>query len=196
MPHPDFTAADILDRCIWHANYDTSIQAVGLKILAYQMHWEGRFPNLREHLGQRLAGGKVILLLRQNLLHLHVSFVVSGKLRVWHADAAHRPKQRPRVSFTPEQLRQAFERFTREEQQIRQLAQLAGDVYELTYQDLTGNKELHWREIQGFLGVQTVPLPAAHLVKLETRTMRQAITNYEELRRHFDGTCWGRFFDE
>ena len=64
-----------------------------------------------------------------------------------------------------------------------------------TYESLVSDPECELMRIQRFLDLPQVQLKTG-LRKQNTRLLREAIANYDDLREHFEGSVWAEFFDE
>ncbi|MFV0442076.1 MAG: sulfotransferase [Planctomycetaceae bacterium] len=188
--------SQILDEFVWHNDYAEQIRAVGFKVLHYQMKVNGAFPKLSEQLQERLPGLRVVVLTRCNLLRQHLSHVMAHRVKQWHISDSSQRRPRPPVRFTPQELVHAFEYVQQTEQELLELGRIAEDVLHVTYEQLVETFDGHWRKLQRFLDVPEEPLPELRLVKIEHRTLREAIVNYDELKAHFHGTTWESHFDE
>jgi len=189
-------AAEILDTHLWHDGYRPDIEAVGFKLLSYQMQAIGRFRNLKERLRERLPGTKVILLDRGDKLQMHVSNLIAKRLKRWNVRDVAKRGEPPTMWLDAAELEQALHWYDRESAELSELAASAEGVYQLSYEELVRQTSVHWHKIQRFLGIEIIDLPETTTVKLETRHMRHAVENYDELSYHFAGTRWGRFFHE
>ncbi len=190
------TAAEVLDIHLWHSGYRSDVQAVGFKLLHYQMAESGRFPNLKKQLRERLSDLKLILLDRENLLQRHVSNLIAKKMKRWNVRDEAQRREPPTVWIDPNELEEAFRWHDHLNTELDEFAARAMDVYELSYEELVRRTDVHWQNIQRFLDVQVIDLPKTSTIKLETRHMRHAVENYDELSFRFAGTRWGRYFDE
>lgn len=188
--------AQILDEFVWHDHYAEWVRAVGFKVLHYQMKVSGPFPRLHEQLQERLPGLRAVVLTRRNLLRQHLSHVMARRVKQWHIADASQRRPRPSVRFASQELVHAFEYVQQIERELLGLARMAEAMLHFTYEELVGKLEGHWRRLQQFLDVPEESLPALRLVKIENRTLREAIVNYDELKAHFRGTAWEDHFDE
>jgi LPS sulfotransferase NodH len=186
----------ILDEFVWHDEYDERMRAVGFKVLHYQMKSDGPFPQLRAHLEERLPQLYAVLLTRRNLLRQHLSHVMAHHVKQWHIADASQRRRRPRTRFEPDQLVHAFEYVRRTEDELFAMAAMAKEMLHFTYEDLVQDFALHWRRLQEFLDVPLESMPELRLVKIENRTLREAIVNYDDLKEEFRGTEWAEHFDE
>ena len=188
--------AEILDKHVWHDGYAPNVRAVGFKLLHYQMKLAGHFPRLRDHMTERFPHLRAIVLTRRNLLRQHLSHVMAHRVRQWHIADVSQRRPRPSVRFEPHQLIHAFEYVERTEADLADMAAAAQHQLHLTYEELVRDLDAHWRRLQRFLDVPEESLPDLRLVKIEHRTLREAIANYDELKEHFHDTRWAAHFDE
>jgi hypothetical protein len=68
-------------------------------------------------------------------------------------------------------------------------------MLEVFYENLVAEQQAECDRILDFLGVCRRPL-VTQIKKQRTRPLREVIENYHELKKHFAGTEWARFFDE
>lgn len=188
--------AQILDEFVWHDGYEERVRAVGFKVLHYQMKPDGSFPRLRDHLRERLPQLRAVVLTRRNLLRQHLSHVMAHRVKQWHIAEGSQRRPRPSVRFAPDELVHAFQYVQRTEEELFTMAATAEETLRFTYEELVQNLTLHWSKLQHFLDVPEEPLPELRLVKIENRTLREAIVNYDELKEHFRGMAWAGHFDE
>lgn len=198
-PAVDLASVDeavILDELVWRDGYALDVRAVGFKLLHYQMKPDGHFPRLRDRLDERLPQVRAVVLTRRNLLRQHLSHVTAHRVGQWHIADASQRRPRPVVRFTPQELIHAFEYVERTESDLSAMAAVAHRRLDLVYEDLVGDFEGCWRRLQRFLDALEEPLPDLRLVKIEHRTLREAIANYDELAERFRDTRWAGCFDE
>ena len=69
------------------------------------------------------------------------------------------------------------------------------DKMQVVYEDLCNNYESVMRDIQGFLNVPEVSLSPSTR-KHPSYSLRETITNYDELKAYYSGSKWAEFFDE
>jgi LPS sulfotransferase NodH len=209
----------VLAGWVFRDDFGPAVQAVGFVLQAYHPHALEAFPGIRANpdwadVWPRLAALddlRVIHLQRHDLLARHLSHRMARTTGAWHAwdpsavDAVThltgRPPDaqmgrttgvRPRLVIDPDQLAIDFaevERWRRAAEEA-----LAGrSLLRLDYEELCGDFNAAARRVQDFLGVAPLPLRPA-VAKLEERSPEQAIENYAELKRHFTGSPWERFF--
>lgn len=195
-PSEEISAGRILERYVWHDDYLQCIGAVGFKLMDYQMEQDGPLGDVKDHVRARMPGLKVIYLTRENWLKQYLSHVVAERARQWHIADPRDRRPRPRVSLPPEKLQGVFAHYEKSQRVLSALAAKSSGVYDLTYEQFIGDCHRHWRAVQEFLGVPVQPTPETRLVKIENRSLSEAITNYRELKDDFAGSSWERFFDE
>ena len=187
---------EILERCVWHDGYADRVQAVGFKLLHYQLNQPGDFPGLRKQLAERLPTTRVVLLTRRNLLRLYLSHVVSDRVRQWHITDERQRRPRPRLAVAPEDVVNAFRHYRRSEEELESLAGRARATLRLNYEELITDLGGHWKRLLQFLSLAPETMPRCRLLKIENRTLREALVNYDSLKNHFLGSPWETFFEE
>lgn len=186
----------LLDECVWHDGYADRIGAIGFKVLSYQWKHDGPFPSLRDQLRRRLPGLRVVVLTRRNLLRQYLSHVMAHRIKQWHIADVTQRRPRPRAQFTAQELLHVFEHCRLVEEELSEMAASAESSLQLTYEELVCDMPSHWRRLQGFVDVPDEPLSDLRLAKLENRTLREAIVNYDELKDEFRTTAYESCFDE
>ena len=66
---------------------------------------------------------------------------------------------------------------------------------EVTYENLAAERDLECDRILDFLGVPRRKLKT-RMLKQQTRSLPDIVTNYRMLKEHFDSTEWSSFFVE
>lgn len=188
--------ATILDKYVWHDGYAERIGAVGFKVLDYQLRSDGPFPSLREEIVRRLPELRIVVVTRRNLLKQYLSHVIAERIRQWHIADASQRRPRPRVQVAAEPLLRVFEHSRRVEADQAAMAAKAECALHFVFEDLVGDFASHWRQLQEFVEVPGEPMPELRLAKLEHRTLREAIENYDELKERFRVSDWEGCFDE
>jgi LPS sulfotransferase NodH len=138
---------------------------------------------------------RVIHLWRENLLERYLSQYLAVNVYGLYnvVQGTDRPAERA-VRLSPEECRADFERTERRRARFR--AGLAEHpVLDMSYEELVGSTESVLARVQDFLGVEERPLQTRSQ-KLRTRSLRETITNYEELADAFRETPYARFFTE
>jgi len=147
-------------------------------------------PDLFYHL--RGVEGLRILLLRRNPLTRLVSWELAQKtghsLHEGYGDAQVEIEIEPPIAFRNFQDIVEMEEFAKvyfsEKPQM-----------EVWYESLCKNWNDTMRDIQCFLGVNTIPLTPA-INKQDDRSLRYRLKNYDQLRDYAAGTQWSYLFEE
>ena len=161
-----------------------------------------------------MPGLLVMHLKRGNLLRRHLSHVMARSSGVWHSwdstavdKITHlhgRPPERqidfhrtgqPSVTIDPQVLERDFFEVERAHRLADERLK-AHPTLNVRYEDLRSDYDRVSREVQEFLRVSPVLALRAAVSKLEHRPLRDSISNYGELKVHFQGTRWEVFFDE
>ena len=136
---------------------------------------------------------RVIHLRRDNLLERYLSQHVAT--RVTHVFNVTSPEARREVD--PVRLRpdDCLADFTLTESRERHFAALFArhPVLDVTYEQLVDDRAATLARIEDFLGVDIVAVEPRSL-KLRQVPVSEAIANYDELARFFEGTAYARFF--
>jgi LPS sulfotransferase NodH len=134
----------------------------------------------------------VIHLKRKNILKTLVSHKIafsSGAWRVIRGDSPDVP-----VSFSIDELTVGFE-------QTRVWEAKGDSMFEnhrthtVFYEELVGNRDVVYPQILDFLGCPR-HMPTTNLRQQSYRSLRQSVSNYDELKDHFSSTEWGIFFED
>ena len=172
------------------------VRAKGFKLF-YDHPYDGDGGALWRDL-ESFGGLRVIHLKRDNILHTLVSYKLAAQTNDWIRLQKHRSTQRGKsvmsVSFTPEELASGFEQ-TRIWQRSADERFPKTSVLTVTYEDLVADRDATFRRICAFLKVAYRP-PKTYLLKQNRQTMRQTVSNYDELKSAFAATEWASFFDE
>jgi LPS sulfotransferase NodH len=140
----------------------------------------------------------VIHLKRRNILRTLISRRLAGIQGDWVA-TAREPRRAARqqptsVTFSPEELGEGFAETRGWEQ--------AGDdrfrnhpLLTVYYEDLVRHSEESFHQVTDFLGVR-YHRAENELRKQNTRSLRDSVTNYDELKLAFAGTKWQQFFED
>ena len=200
--------------------YPAYLEAVGFKLLYTQarsqkMWWDGpEYADWWEHMDDRhrtvwreahsdvwsylrsRTDVKIIHLVRQNLLRQKLSAKMAQTTNTWGkpADASSNPDDKPQVRLDPETCRRDFaakERMRREAEEHFE----RHDLLQVSYEQLTDTPSETLRRIQRFLSLRVEPLQTEKR-KQETRSLHEAISNYEALHGALADTPWARFFDD
>jgi LPS sulfotransferase NodH len=165
--------------------YPRHIKAVGFKLF-YTHNSEGR--EAWKWLQDRYPTLKVIHLTRENLLRVHVSYLISQETRQWVKTAGQtsdsQPPMRVHVNLSEWEKRMQYMDAMRSDA----LSFFEGhDMLQVTYFDLTGNWDETTRHIQTFLGVPLHPLKRSTR-RQNPHFLSELITNYDEVHAALCGT--------
>lgn len=137
---------------------------------------------------------RTIFLTRDNLLRLVLSWETARQSGQWVLE-----KDAPSAEVKPCTLEppQLMRRFDEIQNGIRRLRAFFANhpSVSLTYEDLFDEPNRSLSEIQALLGVTSRRLSGSQQ-KQETRTLRQAIANYDEVAAHLRGTPFARFLED
>ena len=133
----------------------------------------------------------IIHLKRRNILRTLLSRKIAGSQDVWSV-SSHRKysdlcKEHVLVSFTVDELNKGFK-------QTREWEAVGNEMFR-NHPLLPNDKTNTFRKVALFLGVEFVQ-PKTELIKQNTKSMRETITNYDELKSAFSQTEWGLFFED
>lgn len=220
LPYPlNTNTKTILDDWVYKS-FASSIQQVGFVLQAYHPFALQAFPGIRENLAwsniwpilSNMQGLKVIHLRRENLLRRHLSHVQARKTGQWHAWDAERVKSV--THFEVNAIARANSTVVRDKQVTLNAEQLKADFIEvdvwhkraeqqlshhssvsITYEQLCSDFDSTTHFILRFLSVEQHSLQAA-VKKLEQRSLRDSIVNYDDLKAYFIDTEWALFFEE
>ncbi len=218
LPYPLSTPTNTILADWVFKDFPEPTQQAGFVLQAYHPFALQAFPGIRENpawadIWQILAGMpdlSVIHLRRDNLLQRHLSHVLARTTGEWHSwdkqrvkavthiedDAIDRAGSNVRrdkvVALDPEQLQTDFAEVENWHNRAEQLLSQHPGI-SITYEQLRDNLPVTTKKVLDFLKVDSYPLQAA-VKKLEKRSLRQAISNYDELKQHFADTGWADFF--
>lgn len=137
---------------------------------------------------------KVIHLVRENLLarylsqHLAVNVHRFFQLR----DGQPKPPASP-VRLDPVECEEDFSRTQRRQERFRQLFR-GHDVIEITYEQLTQDRDATLAGVQRHIGVPVRTDLHTPTKRINDQPLNTAIENYVELARHFADSPYRRFF--
>lgn len=144
-----------------------------------------------------VAGLHVVHLVRRNALRTITSRRLADLTGTWIERGA--PSNgpgagtKPRVTFTVDELRAAFEQSEAWAQACR--ARFAGHpLLEIAYEDLVDDPGV-LDQVVAFLGLRPQRLRTS-LQRQNPEPLRALIEDYDGLRRAFEGTRWAAHFDE
>jgi len=167
------------------------IQAFGFKIFYYHAQsepWNRIWTRLRDDPDLRVLHMK-----RRNILRTHLSRARAARSDRWvqlsQEDVAEAP-----IRLDPEECRRDFEKTRLWETEFDRF--FAGHaILQIEYEALSEDYRAQAARAQEFLGVTMREL-VPQTFKQSTEPLSTAISNYEELKRRFQGTAWASFFEE
>lgn len=139
----------------------------------------------------------VIHLKRRNILRTLISRKIAGIQDVWVVRSDRRSSSRKEqtcISFTVDELNEGF-RQTREWEDAGHNKFRNHPLLSINYEDLINDRSTIFRELTEFLDVQDTQ-PKTNLKKQNHRSMKETITNYNQLKLAFVETEWASFFEE
>ncbi len=167
-----------------------SVEALGFKLFYYHAAEPGR-KQVWDHLRQR-KDVRIIHLMRRNILKTHLSRQRAGRNDEWVSLSKPALEEEP-IELSIEECQQQFEQTRRWEHEFAALF-IDVPMMNLYYEDLVSQHETVMVDVQDFLGLEVRPV-APQTFKQSHRPMAEAIANFEQLRRAFQGTEWQSFFE-
>ena len=139
----------------------------------------------------------VIHLKRKNILRTLLSRKIAGIQNVWAVtpnEKSHSCQEQVTVSFTVDELNAGF-RQTREWEEMGDASFSRHPLLSIDYEELVADRATTLRKVTQFLGVE-YRSPKTELLKQSCGSMREQISNYDELKSAFAETEWGHFFED
>ena len=222
LPYPLSTPTrEILDRWAYR-DHSSEIQCAGFTLHAYHPHGLSLVPEIRQNpnwadiwdMLASMPGLLVIHLRRANLLRRHLSHVMARSSGIWHSwdsetvdKITHLHGRPPDGQIDSQRVAQTaltidprvLERDFVEVDQAHRVAEerlKAHPTLRVRYEELCSDYDRVSRDVQEFLRVSPILALRATVSKLEHRPLRDSISNYDELKGHFQRTPWEVFFDE
>lgn len=184
-PFTEYTPEqEILDGYIF-CEYPPEVQAVGFCLHRVGARF-GNWPDLWEML-VNMEDLYIISLRRENLLRRYWSF----QLRTIQDLRNQSPEPR---ALDKDRLIADFERQT---SRIAEFDEKFKDhpLITVTYEQLCNDYGPTLNRVQEFLGLDVIELqPGTN--RRATPKISEKVTNYDELKREFEGTPWAHFFDD
>ena len=169
--------------------YPEGIGAVGFKIFYYHAG-EGSWATIWPYLGARLDI-RVIHMTRRNILETHLSRKRAEITDSW-VNTSGQLEQSPAIVLEYEECLADFERTRALEQKYDGLFADHSKL-RLTYEDLARDYASEIRRVFGFLDLPEEAVRPG-IFRQNHRPLREAISNYSELKRKFSGSPWESFF--
>ncbi len=140
----------------------------------------------------------VIHLKRRNILRTLISRKLAGIQDVWSARSTDPHSgadgKEMVVTFTVDELSEGFKQTRGWEQSGDEMFR-NHPLVSIYYEDLVNDPDSTFYKVTEFLGVPYVK-PKTQLRKQNTKSMRETVINYEELKSAFAETEWQPFFDD
>lgn len=162
------------------------VRAAGFKLMYTQYR---QFPAALDYL--RESGGRIIHIVRRNVLKTLISREVARSNRLYHTEKRIRLRK---VRLNPRTLVRYLDRISAENRAWAELMRPLPHhrtYYESFRRDNRGELEVLLR----FLGVDPTPDLTSPFVKMSPDRMADIVENYEEVERALRGTDYERFFD-
>jgi hypothetical protein len=173
-----------LDRYIYR-DYPSYIKACGFKLFYSDASESSQLPVWSWV--ERSSEIKIVHLQRKNLLRNIVSAAVAKRTGKYiHYSGTPSTKA---VSLEPLELRRRFERLKRQQDSHREKFR-HHQVLELFYEDLVEDFSNQIGNIQRFLNLSVRHDLSGGIRKQNPEPLRDLVTNFDELRGHFEGTEW------
>jgi len=197
-PTSGIKAAVILDEKTYNKN--NSCVASGLKLTPWML-WrppKDRFPvasGVVDYLRALTPTLRVIHLERRNYLRSYVSRKVAGETGIWQIRSKEKSHyRRPQVKITRQEL---LNRVRYRKDSYANLRKLFANHPSLsvTYEDLRQGRDKTLRGVYQFLGLDSGSLPENALQKQEYRSLRESISDYDQLKKSFIGSPLLAMFD-
>lgn len=172
-------------------------QVIGFRVFPFHARW---LPN-PQHLWRQIGavpGLKILLLERENLLDIALSYSVALRDNVWFASPGEKPRAYQPIRMEYDFCVQAFRDYEQSYAWCREQLPHA-DRLHVTYDALVHDTDTCLQRIQTWLNLDPIPLRPAHgPVKQRTVPRREAILNFDELRSRMaaEHPEWLAFFDK
>lgn len=162
-------------------------RAVGFKLMYGQMR---DFRSLYRWISRFRV--KIILLRRDNLLHMHVSNRVMLERGVAHSSTGEKSET---IYLDPTSLIKSIEQYDAEFESIcSELS--ANDVLSVSYEDFFSRYEEVSADLWRFLGVDSCTVEAPQLTKRSHTELKDMVRNADEVFDVLRGTPYERFLDQ
>lgn len=215
----DTSTQEVLNNQVYK-NINAKTTRVGFVLQAYHPNDLKAFPGIRANphwsniwdMLKAMPDLKVIHLRRNNLLKRHLSHVqarTSGQWHNWKAEtlnnislieappATHIDRYDVKQhihSLNAEVLEQDFNEVESWHKFAEQKLDNKASI-KLSYENLHRNFDNECRKALEFLGVDNIELQSS-VRKLENRSLRASIKNYDELKKRFSTSPWSLFFED
>lgn len=172
------------------------IKAKGFKIFYY--HPQDESGSSIWEILEKNENLYVIHLKRHNILHAAVSSRIAYQTKVYGVlsveEKAEYQKKADTIEFSPDELFREF-RKTRDWEKNGDQRFKDHPMLEVSYENITSDPNGEFKKITEFLGVD-YRAPKTDFKKQRTKSLREIVVNYDELKQDFADTEWVRFFDD
>jgi LPS sulfotransferase NodH len=141
---------------------------------------------------------RIIVLLRRNAVKAVVSTINARRLweKTGNWNLLNETDRRPAVAINPKEFEQLLELREKWDQEIVSYAeQLSLPRMILYYEEMLIDENAFMNKVYSFINVENKPAHGTTL-KNTRDNLREAVSNYEELRARFAGTVYEPMFDE
>jgi LPS sulfotransferase NodH len=171
--------------------YPKATAAVGFKIFYYHAQdgsWQTVWPYL-----EQMTSLRVIHIKRRNILETHLSRKRAEVTDSW-VNTGGKTEKPIAVTLDYADCLADFERTRGYEEEFDGRFAHHPKI-EVIYENLAQDYNAEMTRVQEFLGVPYAPVQPA-IFKQSRQTLREAITNYDDLKRQFQLTPWADFFTD
>lgn len=164
-----------------------SVRAVGFKLFYYHARTDDR-KIVWDYL--KSLEPRVLQLKRRNLLAVYLSRVIADETRQWSGAVQDSTGKGYELDY--DECVRFFEQITRHE---KEFSDFFPGTLTVCYEDMLADFESEMRRVLDYLGVRHASL-ASPLQRQRKRTLRETITNFEELKERFSDTPYEVFFEQ
>ena len=183
---------EFLREWVWGES-NARFEAVGFKIFA-EHAVDHSSPDFFKSLRSQFPGLRVLHIQRPNYLDVLASWLMAQQTGEWFvpSDAEPAGVASPTISASPDEA-EAF--FSRMESADRFFVEtfFSGAYLPVTYEDLSQDLQATCDGIFDFLGIKRSPVVPLIRKQID-RDIREVVSNYNQLARHFADTPFSRFF--
>ena len=188
-----FEAFPLRERKVRVSQGRERVRRVGVKIVQLRPYREERWSFVRA--AMELRGTRAIVLRRANMLQAVRSLEQAKLTNQWVRYYNDEPVVAPVVRIDPAFARMWFEESERFYEGVVDVC-ARRPILELTYEDMVADVDETLKEVWEFLDVRTHRGPRDLVLKQELRSLRESITNYDELRAEFVNTPYSAYFPD
>lgn len=171
--------------------FPEEVAAVGFKLFYYHAQEDSRQPVWNFLRDQKEI--KVIHLKRNNTLKVLLSEKKAFETDRW-TNTTGEPEQRLSINIKYEECLQFFSRAHWEKESFDEFFD-GNQKLDVVYEDLADNLVYEIKRVQEFLGVGCEPVQP-RTYKQSNQPLSEAIANYFELKKEFNGSPWESFFED